>query len=132
MNLVYLTRGEGGIKLVHKKPAGVRISENHTLWFIRDFSFSIGKDASAFHYNGLEVVGVFDLDNPEHFAALMRAFESHLRQQLEKEVFLAVGDITPVKTDNKYPPAGPGGFHYTSIGSAIAKVFRHGDAFGDW
>lgn len=132
MKLAYLVREKDGIKLVHKKPAGVRISKNHTMWFLRQFSFTLGVCERSFHYNDLEVIGVFDLENPKHLTVMIKMFESHLRQSLERKVLLAVGFLTPIENNNKPPPDGPGGSHYTPIGSAIIKVFRRGDEHGDW
>lgn len=125
----YLVRDGEGIKLVFEKPSGVRVSKNHTLWFLRDFSFSIGEDNPQFHFNGLEVIGVFDLDIPKHHANMMKMFVSHLRQYLEGKTLSAVEVLTPVKRENLQPS---GGTHHTPIGEAIVKVFRHGDQCGQW
>jgi len=132
MRLVYLTRGEKGIKVEYKKPPGVRVSQNHTLWFLREFSYPIGEKVQQFHYNDLEVIGVFDLDKPKHLNRMMEVFEAHLRQHFEKAILATIDIILPVRKDNMPPPTGPGGFHFTSVGSAIAKVFRHGNEHGDW
>lgn len=132
MKLVYLTRNEEGIKLVHEKPKGVSFSKDCIFWSLRGFSFFVGKNESQFLYNGLEVIGVFDLDKPKHLNNMMEMFESHLRHLLEKKIMLVVDAFTPVKKDNEPSQSGSKGFHFTSIGSAIAKVFRHGDDQGDW
>lgn len=135
MRLVYLTRNEKGIKLEQKKPTGVKVPGNRTMWFLRGFSFPVGVNNNTFQYNGLEVIGVFDLDKPKHLSNMMAMFESHLRHYLEKATLAAVDVVTPVREENKIPLAlaGHGSFRYTPIGSAIVRVFRkNGDEHGDW
>ena len=132
MKLVYLVRGDDGIKIVHKKPAGVTISEKHTMWFLRGFSFPMGENGPQFHYNGMEVLGVFDLDKPRHFVNLTKMFESHLRHYLEKVALKAICAITPVEIPNAPPPKGPGGVSRTLIAEALIKVFRRDDKPASW
>jgi len=136
MRLVYLVRDEENaqVRMVFKKPVGVRVSNNLTTWYFRGFSFLVGKaDSRLLHSdNWSDPIGVFDLDKPKHLKNLFEMAMVHTKEMLEGRVLAAVGQHLPVEINNKLPPRGPGGTQRTKVGADIVKVFRHGIECGQW
>ena len=126
MRLVYLLRTKDGIVVSHQAPEGLTFSKNHKIWFLRGFSYGVGKIHHEFHYGSFEMLGVFDLNKQEHFDNLFQMFESYLRHHLEQKLLWSLEKITPIRKNNPNPPSGPGGFSHTPIAQAVLEACRRG------
>lgn len=96
--IVFLIRDVSlGVKVVFRRPQGVRVAESGLSWFYKGGMFSVGSCDSRFFSEEEKwegVIGVYDLEKIEHLHSflneILQAQKEFLKRKMDNETAQAV------------------------------------------
>lgn len=123
---VYLVEYDLKVSLVCQKPKGLTFSPQRSMWFLRSFEFSVGKDTglenSTLPWNG--PIGVYNIHDADQVKVMIAQMQHHMEKCAFQRVQNSIRSAGFV-LDEVIPASGtvPKKAGFSKLWHAIRKAF---------